>query len=362
MKRKLALIAVMLLLVTLIFTACNQTQPTNKAPRWENEETYDFKIALADYTAYDSYVFTTYPEGTEKYAKDFPIATHAATEVSATEEIRPLEVHGSYKVVIKKDASYTTLTTSQVIYAQYATEYLQNCAVWDKLQSQGYVTTEADSQFATTADRTVLVSANDVYVKFTSETQQPMESTVKSKGFYMGKTAQTVSAHDVSTKYDFDKKVATVTKDGEEAREYKLPSSANVSLIDVNQLFLYARSYDKSAAFADSPTATVFNPVSGTTATASFYVNVNQNAVLDNNGIEEKVKLNVVSIGIGSNAFMSQLTLPKLKTLDTMPSKADASENVSKYTVVRFRVGFLAYEVTNFYTEELLAAIRPTAA
>lgn len=358
MKRKIALIASLLLLVTMIFAGCNQTQPTNKAARWDSEETYSFNITLADYNAAADTPFNYYIDGTTRYYKDFLIQTSMANEVTATEEIRPQDVRGTYTVDLKRDGSYTTLTTSQVIYAQYKTDELQKCSIWNELQEKGYVTNEADVLFEKTDGLTTLVSTNDAYVKFASETQQPTESSTKSKGFYIGKTAQTVSAHEVSTTYDFDKKTATVKIDGNE-QENKLNVSGKTSFIDINQVSLFARSFDKSSAFADSPTATVFNPLNGTSYTASFFVSMDQNAVIDNNGIAEKVKLNVVSIALGNNAFMSQLTLPKLKDLDTIPSKADAEENIHKYTTVRFRVGFLAYEVNNFYTEDLINALKP---
>ncbi|MCM1360193.1 MAG: hypothetical protein NC132_07060 [Corallococcus sp.] len=358
MKRKIALVVTALLLLTLSLAACNQVVATDIVTRWGDEE-YTFNISLADFNENVTSAFNVYENNGASYYKDFVIQTSAAREYLATEEVRPDDVKGLYTLSLKRDGAYCTLTTSQVIYARYKTAELQASENWDDLQT----CVASIDPFAADETLTTLVSRNDTKVTFSNDpTQKPVSSSVKVDGFYFGHKAQNVSKYEIVTEYDIENKTAKVTKDGKEPQVNKLTIANASKFIDANQVIIYARSLEKSAAFQDTPSVVVYNPLDNTNYTATFYLSVNQNAVLTVNGNNEYLQINTLGISLGNQAFMMQETLPKLDKFDTYPNSTNPDSPHSKYTMVNFRVGYLSYEISDdFYSAELIQAIKDRA-
>lgn len=357
MKRKLSLLCILLLALATVLTACNNAKPTELVTRWDNDEEYLFNISLADFSKDNKYSFTSYPHGSDVYSKDFRIQNSLALESAVTEEIRPEQVKGTYKVAIHTADGFTELKTEQVIYAQYKKADLEKLDKWSELKTRE--TTETGI-FEADASMTVLKSTFDTYVKFATGTaQKPVESQTSAKTFYVGEKDQNVSQFIVTAKYDFDEKKVTVNRKADENDKGEesvnsLSVSANVNFIDSNQLFLYARSLDKSAEWQDSPRAVVYNASENKHYTATFFLTLKQKAVLSPNGENKFTELNAtaitLSLGSNSSAFMMQENLPNLteKGVDTMANPGDPGKPFAKHTVVRFRVGSLAYELAEY--------------
>lgn len=360
MKRKISLVALLLLLLTIPFAACNQTTPTERVTRWGDEE-YTFNITLADFSPIVTSAFQEHPhDDGMNYYKDFVIQTSAAREVLATEEIRPQDIQGTYTLSIKRDGAYCELTTTQVIYARYNNSELPNNL--EELKS--CVVTAEEDPFEANVGMTTLKSTTDTYVKFSNDlTQKPANSSIKVNGFYVGKQAQTVSKYEITTEYDVDNKTAKVSKNGGETVTNKLTVADASKFIDANQIIIYARSLDKASAFQDSPSVVVYNPYENKNYTATFLLNLDQNALLKANGANEYLKINTLGIALGNTAFMMQETLPKLENFDTIPNATNPSAPHSKYTMVNFRVGYLSYEISDsFFSAELVQALKDRVA
>ena len=60
MKKKIALIVGALLIMTVLLASCSQPAATKKSPRWENNESYTFKITLSDFANNDKTLFNNY--------------------------------------------------------------------------------------------------------------------------------------------------------------------------------------------------------------------------------------------------------------------------------------------------------------
>jgi len=358
MKKKIVYLLVALLLLAMILTACNQVTPTEIVTRWGNEESFTFSISKADYAPEGSpTAFNPYKNGDTTHYRDFVIQTPSARETVAREEISPENVSGTYTLTLKRDGAYNTLSTSQLIYAQYKTSQITEIAA--DLQENGLIATADEDPFEKNAELTTLKSITNTYVKFSNQTtQRPVDSAIEVKGFYIGLKAKTVSKYTLTTAYNFDRNVAIVSKNNETPIENKLNVNSNSKFIDSNQLIIYARSLEKNAAFQDNPTVIVYNAQNNKNYTATFGLSLNQNAVVNKNGKDEYVKLHTLGIGLDDKAFMLQEILPKLSNIDTTPNPADATKPYSKYSMVRFRVGYLAYEVQDFYSDELIAALQ----
>ena len=118
------------------------------------------------------------------------------------------------------------------------------------------------------------------------------------------------------------------------------------------------RSLDKSgAAFADTPSVSVYDVTSDSITSASFGINREVYAILNNNGAEAVAKLDLISSTVGGVPFMSQYNLPDLTSVngnayDYMPISGDKR---CKYTTVKFRCGWYSYELEA--TEEIQNAL-----
>lgn len=374
MKRKISLLCVLLLVLAVILTACNNATPPETTIRWDKSEEYLYNISLADFEKAHMYSFNTYPYDGDVYGRDFRIQTNSALESAVTRELRPEQVKGTYHVTISQpdDGTYYELETEQVIYAQYKLTDLEKLAKWNDLQKRKADSAETEGMFENTDGLVVLKSTTDTYVKFENKkSQQPIESQTAVKGFYIGRTnedgpldAVDVNQYTVTAKYDFNAKTVTVNKQANESDQGEettnnLSIAGNVNLIDSNQLFLYARSFDKSAAFQVAPSATVYNAYENKHYNASFALTLELKAVLSVDGEDKYVnKLSATSISLGTTGFMLQENLPNLaeKDVDTTTNPVNVKERIAKHTVVRFRVSHLAYELAE-YPEGVIEAI-----
>ena len=360
MKRKLALLILMILSLTVVLVACGNTVKTEIALRWESES-YTFNISLADFAPDDSEdVFKTEKHENKIYVKDMEISGEVFSGSRAVhlDEIRPIDVAGTYQLnIIKSDsASNWKMVTKQTIFAKYSKSVVTLSE--EELQS---ILPDSQDEIGITAGE------NDVILKSVTETevlfevnnkQTPISSKTSVNGFYVGNKHQEVTSYTVETTYDYSEsrpKAKTVKKtaEGEETLEFKF--AKNATFIDSNQILLYVRSLDKSGAkFPDNPSVMVFNPYSQETANATFLLSHDNNMILtrtvdkDGKTTTENAytNLSVVSVLIGGIAFMQQQNIPDtLKNVDMIIDKP-------KYTTVRFRVGHLAYEFAT-YSDEL---------
>ena len=353
MKRKFALLILLILALTIALAACGQTAATDKRARWEAEK-HVFNISLADFAGngdefykYDS-SGNAVSDGT--YYKDLMLPN----EFYLWDEIRPLSVHGSYTVVITPSSdgsAYCELRTVQEMCVEYN---LTDIGDDSELKSVKATSAQMEKYGIESVEKgsIILWSSTETYVRFeNTPTQKPQSSSVKVKGFYAGKTAKQVTDYEVSTEYNLTEKrpVATIklkTSEGETTSEYKFNKNSAGSFIDSNQILLYLRSLDKSStSFQDSPAIYVFNAFDKSLQTASFALSREMNMILTNKGDILATSLNVLSVYVGNNAFMMQENLPDSLAKQNLDVYLTAGGSNSKFTTTRFRVGHLAYEI-----------------
>ena len=360
MKRKIALLILMLIAMSMALVACRQNDATTVRTRWE-EETHVFNITLADFVSEKSNEFNSYNDKGElsnsgSYRKDVAVST----EFYNWDEIRPVQVVGTYTLNIKPSgdsSSYCEVTTTQVLYVKY---HLKSDTVngvdfekYAELRSAEVTDVNEYTEVGLTKedDTTILKSTTTTYVNFENTiSQKPSKSSTTVDGFYVGNKNQNLTKYTVSTEYDYSAKkpVAKITKDGETIEYNKFNRNSAGTFIDSNQILMYLRSLNKSSnSFQDTPSISVFNPYNQTLQTASFGLSYKYNAILTNGTTNLPTSLSVVSVAIGNNAFMMQYNLPDTLTLND--KKLDTHESVSGeeplFTTVRFRVGYLAYEI-----------------
>lgn len=377
MKKNIALLLCVMLLVAGIFAACsNNTVATEKYMRWKDGETYTFNITLADFSAegsnttFKAYEVTVnngdsqskincYKDSVVQTTASIPAAGGTDSEsqqLKNSDEIRPLDVQGTYtmNIVKNEDGSYT-FTTKQVVFCQYETKTLKDLGCLDAIKDR---VAESNKNPVTNNDgRTTLRSETNTEVTFKviKETQPPVSSYKENKGYYIGKEHQGLSDYKIETKYDFDKRKVSVSVNGGEAKERKLGIAKGGSCIDSNQLLLYLRSLDKSsAAFKDSPSVAIYEPATDTLTTAGFAINRDLKAYLNVNGEYVGASVHSVSVVVANKPFMTQYNLPDLtkagegeKGLDFIAG-VDAGVRIGKFTTVKFRSGYLSYELSEY--------------
>lgn len=360
MKRKLALLILMILALSIVLAACGQTETTKIEIRWTPED-YTFNITLADFVGTTN-EFRKYRLNTDTYYKDVAITGEVFSEL---DEIRPLDVDGTYKLSIQKVASddFWTVTSDQTIYAQY------NKAKITLIETDLEAITATDTEIAQTTlkpidgvETIILRSTTQTEVLFKDTIDQtPISSKTKVNGFYIGEQNQQVTSYTVETTYNTgeNRPVASISYDGAEAVDYTFDRGAK--FIDSNQLLMYIRSLDKSYAngFPSSTMVQVFNPYTQEILTASFGLTHDANMILTDSqrqvtvGDSQQVaevytSVNIVTVAIGGFAFMQQENLPDtLKSVDLHAGSGNDSDK-PKYTTVRFRVGYLAYELETY--------------
>lgn len=360
MKKRLALLLGVLLIISTIFVACAQTAATERYARWKEGESYTFKIALADFAA-DGSAFNSYKrkikqkdsDGNEKEVdvtcyRDNVITSTEYTVLSGGDQLCPKDAMGTYKLNIVKDTSTTRkLVTDQVIYSQYETNKLQELDCLGKLSA--CIVSADENPFASNEGRTTLRSETHTEVIFANDsTQLPKSAVMENKGFYIGSLYQGPSNYKYETTYDFTNGKVSVKKDNGAAEERKLDLAKGGSCIDAAQLILYVRSLDKSnSAFADTPSVSVYDVTTDSISSASFGINREAYTILNNNGVEAVAKLDLISSTVGGIPFMSQYNLPDLTSVsgsayDYLPISGDKR---CKYTTVKFRCGWYSYEI-----------------
>lgn len=374
MKKRIALLIGVMLLLSLAFAACGQAAATERNARWDDKgESYSFNITMADFASEGSSLFNSYTrsvnekntEGNEKQVnitcyKDVVITSTEAATLAGGDQLRPQDVKGTYTLNIVEDTSTTCkLVTEQELFSQYDTNKLKELNCLDKLKD---CEVKADENpFTDNEGRTTLRSKTHIEVVFKNDsTQLPKSSRIENEGFYIGSLYQGLSNYKYETTYDFDNGKVIVKKNNGEAEERKLNLAKNGSCIDAAQLILYVRSLDKSsAAFADTPSVSVYDVTTDNLSTASFGINRGVYTILNNNGAEAVAKLDSVSVTVGGMPFMSQYNLPDLtsvngKAYDYLPISGDKR---CKYTTVKFRSGWYSYELeaTGNYQDTLNA-------
>lgn len=361
MKKNTILGIVSVLLALLfVFTACgNNATATTVKNRWNETETGSYTISLSDFadgTETNGGVFKSYVNESDNvaYYKDRLMSAEVA--FTARDEIMPVKLQGKFTYKIQNGVSDCTFTIEQVVYAVYNAADIQNV---QDLQHAKATDDEVTEQFGeVSANVVVLKSVLKTAVTFsTTESANkkrnyvPLSSSSEVAGFYIGKTHQGLSATKVSTVYDLEKGTAKVTKDGTEVvREISVPGSGN--FIDANQLWLYSRSLEKHRDnFNDAPTVTVYDPVSDTAVTAAYRFTYESPTVISHklaDGTEKQyyVKLSSLAVYLGGGAYMFTQSYPdklaELKELDCITTGFGA---ISKYTVSRFRVGYMSYQL-----------------
>lgn len=379
MKNKsIAAIILLLVITATLLVACNNTPVTGFIARFDKKEHYEFNISLADFNnnLNDNELFAHYGTDDDPYYKDLAISNAENYSLRNADEVRPTRVGGTYTVdfAMNEGRQYGTLTTKQVLYVQYArkgngiivdpvaeTPDVLDC--FDKLDK--FVVTGDDDPLKSDADHVTLKSTTDTSVGFyLTDSFKPQESSTKVNGFYVGKTFRGASEYQISTAYDWEGKrpVATVTlTSGGNTQEqsYTLPSAGQVRIIDSNQMLAYVRCFDKSSAsFQDSPSAYVFNPYTGKTHVLRFTYAYKFNVILTRGEETKRTQLSAVGTALDGNPLLMQFNLPKWLSdndLDTTIVGA-GSETYPKYTTVRFRSGYLSYELSD-YDEEIWKAL-----
>ena len=365
MKKKIALTLLLLMVATAILAACANTPATEKRVRWEEAETHTFKVSLADYNTAENAttVFNSYSQGQNTYYKDFAASAYDAAQ---GDEIRPTNLTGTYTMTVSTEGDDFVVKTEQELFLQYKKGDITE-DMFTALTEANLVVADGNNLFAAAEGEFVtLRSTTDTTVRFKNSTKQtPVESSTTVKGFYLGRVHQEVSVYEVSTEYNFEEKrpTATVTlKMGNaEATEetYKLPRNSGERIIDSNQLLMYVRSLDKSStSFQDTPSILVFNPLTHESATTYFSLGREQKSLLtDASNRDLYTVLDTVTVTIGNRGYMVQQNLPEKLLKQGYDKKVSGNGDFAKLTTLRFRVGYLAYEIADYADGNYLDSI-----
>lgn len=349
--------AFVLLALALILTlaACSNPAITYASPRWKNEE-HTFKIVKA--VDEDSSLVESYEEMLAK-----------------ADEVMPTYVSGTYtmKIVVNNTQKTCTYTTEQTLYVAYPTELLQGYSIWNTPDEDGntlsaMVAPEDENPLTYTGNFTTLKSYTATSVTFQNEaSQRPYSSTNEVDGFYIGKTAQTISKYKLETNYDWSaKNKVTITVNGE---KQSTSGTYTEKFIDANQILLYARSLEKSStSFQDSPTVAVYMPKLDKVVTAAFSFSYKATTYLLVDGEFVFVNVNAIGVVVSNTMLLLQFNVPDSvnannKNLDSIPN--GTGSQLSKYTTLRFRSGAYSYHLDDYSSvengNEILEAIKQTS-
>lgn len=370
MKRKITILLLMILALTALFAACSQAR-TEHELRFDDHETAEFRVTLADFEYdqekaigfKDDYTDEAYPGAT--FAKDMAMTSEY---LSTADELMPEAVDGTYVMNLDKANNKWTLNTEQTLYVQYlktaqlnngGTLKLTECDAWQDLQKLAVSGDELETQAPSLKERedcVILKSVIKQSVTFENVADQtPIQSSTESDGFYLGAQRQQVSKYTVATTYDFSGKrpIVKVSVNGADPTEYKL--AKNVRPIDPIQILLYLRSYNKTSNdFKDSPAVQMFNPLTGELQIVGFGLNYNMPMAITDETKQNTLKgvsLNVATVSVGGTPYMVEENVPDYitddnnKPIDTINTVSDVKP---KYTTVRFRVGYIAYELKSY--------------
>lgn len=352
MKKKFALLILLALALTAILAACNNPDATQIIPRWSTDgETYVYNVSLADFAESGNSRFTSYSDNGETYYKDFLV--RVGEPLDDLDEVRPAAVTGTYTMTVSHltDDKYDRVETKLELLVSY-------------LYENGKISVGKDKWIELSAELAAVGEVTGKHITFDSTTetmvefnrhdggkQAPRKSSTKVDGFYLGKSHQEISAYEIATEYDYSGK-KTVAKS-----ELKMGGKTDTisetlkrygegSFIDSNQLFTYTRSFDKtSTSFQDNPSVAVYNPFNQQMQSASFTFTASANAVLTRaNEQPLYAKLPTVGVAVGGMPFMLQESAPNM--LDQKADRTQYGEDwFAKHTPVRFRVGYISYEL-----------------
>lgn len=363
MKKRFALLLGVLLILVAAFASCGQAAATDKRPRWAASETYTFNITLSDFASQGASLFNNYSRQFSKTGEDGKVTTttltcykddiissNEAAIMNSSDQLRPVDVSGTYTLKVKEEGTNWKATTDQIIYSQYETATLRELGCLDLFNgSDRNVTDKDENPFENDSERITLRSETKSEVIFGNDDDQlPVSSYTKNVGYYIGKTAQVESAYEYETTYDIAGKKVSVKKNGGEAQERSLNIANNAKLIDANQLLLYIRSLDKSDnAFQSVPSVAVYDVTSDSVLYASFTLNRQFNLKIDNADATETIlSVNAVNATVGGMPFIAQYNLPDItgtgSGYDYLPISGGKR---SRYTTVKFRSGWYSYEI-----------------
>lgn len=338
MKKSISVIALLTVLL-LTLAACSNTVTTEKIARWNTDEHYVYDIYKAEFGVSKTY-------NNETYVNE-PIVSNNEYKPETMDQLVPEDISGTYTVNIEllSGGERCRYTTEQVLYVKYENVDVRDLDIWKNGELKKYqiANDSAENPFAAGGDFVTLKSTTKTSVEFKNDaSQRPLKSENHVDGFYLGKITSEISKYDMTTVYDWEAKKVNVTVNGE-TRERDL--NANANIIDANQLLLYVRSLEKTSdKFQDSPSVQAYTPYNDTFTTITFAFTYQCNTMLRlPNGTETSyVKLNSVGILANGSALMIQINLPTNVALD---SGSFDGERRSKYTTVRFRSGYFAYQL-----------------
>ncbi len=345
MKKTLAIVVLMLILCSTL-VACSTTVKTKQNIRWENE-TLTYAISLANFE-------TSVTNSNGVFYKDVLGYGEQDPNNESKDQIVPQALTGSYVINIAVSGENCTVTTNQTMDATYNKEDVT------------LDTSNAGELLVTSTDSTVtLRSITKTSVTFVNTTQVPTSSTTEVNGYYIGKVQQNWSNYKVETQYSAIKKgmEATVTVNGE-STTHKLEDS---NIIDANQILTYLRSYDKtSTSFQSYDKVSIYDPYTNNLQQLTFsYVHA-QNTLVEHTYADQTEKsfvpvaINNVNVLIGGIPYMTQLNLPDLteERLDYKGTTVSIDAIIPKYTTLRFRVGYVTFDLTGYLTDAMVDAIK----
>ncbi len=363
--KKLSLLLLLVLALSVGLAACNQASPTAVVARWYDGEHYEFNISKADLASV----------GDNGYAKEYTVRGEANPE--QMDEKVPENVHGKFVMDISLDEDENkkkicTYTTDMELVCLYKQDYFDSLSAELKADVAELVLDDATMKatFGEEASGVALKSTTKTSVTFHNDiSQRPIRSEKTYNGYYFGATHQEASKSSIAVDYaKLDESKVSVSVDGGEAVEKQFPSyNKSANLIDANQILLYIRSLEKTAnSFQDAPNVQVYDPVYNVLRKASFSMTYTcqtfieythdettgegADAVTQSVTTDLKAKLTCVAAVIDGQVFMVQMNLPALTDKDNKDKKLDyvIGEDYSKYTTVRFRTGYKTFEIADY--------------
>jgi len=362
--KKLSLILLLVLALSVGLTACNQASATPVVARWYDGEHYEFNISKADLSS----------DGEGGYAKEYTVRGEANPE--QMDEKVPENLRGKFVMDIKlgedeNKKKICTYTTSMELVSLYKQDYFDSLSAEVKTAVKDLVLSDAAMKetFGDEANGVAIKSTTTTSVTFHNDiSQRPVRSEKTYDGYYFGATHQEASKSTVVVDYaNLDKNKVSVKIDGAEAVEKDISYNKNANIIDANQILLYIRSLEKTAnSFQDGPNVQVYDPVYNVVRKASFSMTYTcqtfieythdettgegADAVTQSVTTDLKAKLTCVAAVIDGQVFMVQMNLPALTDKDNKDKKLDyvIGEDYCKYTTVRFRSGYKTFEIADY--------------
>ncbi len=327
---------VVILASTVLLSACaSYTEPTT-AIRW-TEESYTYIVSMQP---------TTIPDAIEFDDNEFVSVTELVN-YSLVDMITPDSVDGTYTTTLELvdgDWLYTTVLAVEETYDISSTYYYGEFVrtFLDGLTAEQYGSLVVDK----TDDTVTLCSTTISTVLFEdSYTQDPIQSTKNTVGYYIGEAHNETTTIDITCDYADDTATVSGTINGSEVSSSTTLTSGT---IDVAQLMLYSRSLDQTSAFETSATVTVFDPTTTSSATASMDLTQNYCLSLDieEEGDYDYASVNCVNITLDYTYVAFRLFN---NPSDTMSSAA-SSTGLNMNTAVMFQSGIYVFQFDSYYS------------